>query len=327
MSTEKRTAQPVSEPEPEPKSHPKTAVRHHMVPPMTNKEVTKFTAELCSFMCNQQSFATKTKEALRIIGAIHDTIRIHIVDGTRNGEPTQAAVIRFRHTSDGTREHMYVVIRGSGVAMREKWLVENNSEPTNMVQTRGMPIAYVCGAEDIRVHKGVLRGYRSIQNTVRSAIRKCAPMTRVVITGYGFGGAIANVAALDLANRNRFDPYHADIAMCLLTFGSPLWFANKTFHVSLRRLVPKHTAYSRAWDPVPRMKSTSKEYSLPQIATTWIHDRNNTSTQTPERETYETHSVAPPARVSCGFWPLCCGCGPRDNLDDHCIDKIMCHLL
>jgi hypothetical protein len=291
-----------------------------IVSPMTKRAETIFAAELCDLLRNQSSFLKNVSHAIPSIGAIPGTIHIHIVDGTKNGSPTQVAVVRFRHASHTEREMVFIIVRGSGVALREKWLIENVCEPTNMVQTRGIPTK---DGNPILVHKGVLRGYRSVQPELRKIVQTCPAKTNIVIAGYGFGGAIANIAALDLVNRNRSDPYHVDIPIRLLTFSAPQYFANAVFHKSLRDMVPRYSAYSRAWDPVARMSSMDKIYSPPMRGTIWIHD-NVTPKST--HHTRETVTIAPPARVALGCWPLCCGCGPRDDPGDHDIGRILGHL-
>jgi len=313
-------------PKPEPKTQPVIkAPTRVIVSPMTQKAETIFAAELCGFLRDQVSFVDNINRDIHTVGAIPETVHIQLLDGTKNGSPTQAAVVRFRHASHTDREMIFIAIRGSGVALREKWLMENDCEPTTMVQTRGVPKIYIPGKgfDDIRVHKGVLRGYRSIGAELRKIVQTCPAKSNLVIAGYGFGGAIANVAALDLVNRNRSDPYHADVAVRLVTFNTPQYFANKVFHNALRSLVERYTAYARAWDPVSRMGPMNKIYSLPIRPTTWVHDDINPRSTHPTRETY---TVAPPARVALGFWPLCCGCGPRDNPEDHSIGKILGHL-
>jgi hypothetical protein len=307
-----------------PKPQPK-APTQVIVSPMTTKDEVIFAAELCGFLREQSSFVENVTRNLHSVGATSETVRIQLLDGTKNGSPTQAAVIRFRHASHTDREHIFVVVRGSGVALREKWLMENDCEPTNMVQTRGLAKTYVAGKYSgvIQIHKGVLRGYRSVESELRKIVQTCPAKSNLVITGYGFGGAIANVAALDLVNRNRSDPYHADIAIRLVTFNAPQYFANKVFHHSLRSLLENHSAYARALDPVSRMVSMNKSYSLPIYMTTWVHEDTNPRSVHPTRE---TRSVAPPAGAVTGFWPVCCGCGPQDNPEDHSIGKILGHL-
>ena len=308
-------------PKPEPKSQPVIkAASRIIVSPMTQKDETIFAAELCGFLRDQVSFVDNITRDIHTVGAIPETVHIQLLDGTRNGSPTQGAVVRFRHISHTAREMIFIAIRGSGVALREKWLMENDCDSTNMVQIRGVPGK---GVSERQVHKGGLRGYRSMSSELRKIVQTCPAKTNLVIAGYGFGGAIANVAALDLVNRNRSDTYHADIAVRLVTFNAPQYFANKVFHNSLRTLVHRYNAYARAWDPVSRMESTNKIYSLPVRMTTWIHDDINPRSTHPTRETY---TIAPPARVAFGFWPLCCGCGPRDNPEDHSIGKILGHL-
>ena len=309
-------------PKPAPKSSSiPTPPTDFVVSPMTFKSETIFTAEICDLLRDQESFVSNVTRKVHSIGAIPESVCIQIVDGTKNGSPTQAAVVRFRHASHRAREIVFIAVRGSGVSLREKWLMENDCDPTNMVQTRGIPTGKDVDA--IQVHKGVLRGYRSVQLELRKIVQSCPAKTNLVIAGYGFGGAVANVAAMDLANRNRCDPYHVDIPIRLVTFSAPHFFANRTFHNALRVLVPRHSSYSRAWDPVSRMKTMNALYSSPVRKTVWIHDN---ITPKSARYTRETVSIGPPARVAIGCWPLCCGCGPHDDPEDHDIGRILSHL-
>jgi hypothetical protein len=321
MDTHPKPApKPAPEPVPKPPSTKLSAPIQMMSPIMNRRTETIFSAELCDLLKEPSSFTQNVSRAFDTIGALPGTVRIRLLDGTKNGSPTWAAVVHFRHLANSNKETIFVVIRGSGDTLREKWLMEHDCEPAKMSQTRGVPMIGTNQSRhrNIWVHRGVLRGYRSIQMGLRDIVKKCPAQTKLVITGYGFGGAIANVAALDLANRNHMDPYHADIQIRLVTFGTPHYFADHTFHSLLMALVSQYTSYSGAWDPITRMSSKDSLFTRPLRPTIWLHRS--------ERNIYETRSITLPMRVTMGCWPLCCGCGPRDDPVDHNIQIILNHL-
>lgn len=290
-----------------------------VISPMTPTQENILAGKLCDWLKDTETFTKNVICGMTTIPTVPGSTVIQLVDGTRNGASQQAAIIRFRHQAHASRERIFLVVRGSGMAAREAWLMKNDAEPVPMSQI--LTGTRIDTATPILVHKRVLRAYRSIESEFRKIVRDCPAKSTVLVAGYGMGGAVARIAAMDLATRNRSDPYHTNLPIRVITFGAPQWFANKSFHTALQSFISGDTSYAGAWDPIPRLLSAHKTYVRSSVPTIWVHDNDSS-----ESSTRETISVSPPSRMVYGCWPLCCGCGPREDSYDHSIQYILAHL-
>ena len=291
-----------------------------IVEPLSRHKQDTYGAELCAWFLDSKTFVENVRKSLGEIGAILSTVNIRLLDGTRNGGNTHAAIIRFHHVSNESKEYIFVVIYGSGIVGREKWLVENNADPVVMSNMADCALVGVTKDKEILVHKGILRSYRSIQKEIRNVLRDCPAKTEMILCGYGVGGAIARVAAFDLMIRNKMNPHHVTIPIRIVSFSSPQYYANSNFHAVYKLLINDDTSYSMAWDPIPRLRSPNSTYTQTHVLTHWIHAEH------PHKGRYDTISVTPPRRVAMGWFPLCCGCGSRDDTEEHDIGKILSYL-
>lgn len=291
-----------------------------IVEPLSRHKQDTYGAELCAWFRDSKTFVENVRKSLDEIGAVLSTVNIRLLDGTRNGGNTHAAIVRFRHNSSDVKEYVFVVIYGSGIVGREKWIIENNAEPVVMSNMTDCVLVGVSKDREILVHKGILRSYRSIQKDIRKIVSDCSAKTEMILCGYGVGGAIARVAALDLMIRNKMNPHHVTIPIRVVSFSSPQYYANTNFHTVYKLLVNDDIGYSMAWDPIPRLRSPNSTYIQTRVLTRWIHAEH------PHKGRYDTMSISPPKRVAMGWFPLCCGCGPRDDSEEHDIGKILSYL-
>lgn len=87
-----------------------------------------------------------------------------------------------------------------------------------------------------RAHAGFLARWRSIRHKLLAALtRVCTPSSRVVVTGHSLGGAVAALAAVDIA----MSMPHATVS--LATFGAPMFadarYNGRTPPKNLKRVV------------------------------------------------------------------------------------------
>ncbi|GLC42478.1 hypothetical protein PLESTB_001102700 [Pleodorina starrii] len=133
--------------------------------------------------------------------------------------------------------------------------------PERLDDNAGLPFAArifraVSGAtqNQMMVHKGFLDAYDSVRRTVFSLLDEITGSGekgdnwRVLVTGHSLGGALATLAAYELAERRT--PARAVQAISLYTYGAPR-VGNKAFAEEFDRLVPDAWRVSNINDIIP----------------------------------------------------------------------------
>lgn len=107
-----------------------------------------------------------------------------------------------------------------------------------------------------KVHRGFLRGYLAIRaklwNLLQDFILRTAGAKRIIVCGHSLGGALATLAALDIAT--RLDPEDAKKVACV-TFGAPQ-IGDKTLVQAFDAIVPLSLRVAAIYDPIPKALST-----------------------------------------------------------------------
>lgn len=92
-------------------------------------------------------------------------------------------------------------------------------------------ISYPYFPEAGSAHRGFIELYeRTLRRQLLAAIKRLSPRKRLVLSGHSLGGALATLAAPDLARRTRFRPPH------VYTYGSPK-VGNAEFAAAYDRVV------------------------------------------------------------------------------------------
>lgn len=107
-----------------------------------------------------------------------------------------------------------------------------------------------------KIHRGFLRGYAAVRtklwSTLQDMILRTGGSKRIVVCGHSLGGALATVAAVDIAN--RLDPQDAAKIACV-TFGAPQ-VGDGLFVEAFDDIVPLSLRVAAVYDPVPKVFST-----------------------------------------------------------------------
>lgn len=97
-----------------------------------------------------------------------------------------------------------------------------------------------------RVHSGFAQAYDEISREIAAALREAAPKGKLVwLTGHGLGGALATVAAAELAGSGR--------SLGLYTFGQPRTVSAEAAQRIERTLGPRYHRFVNAHDIVARI--------------------------------------------------------------------------
>ncbi|KAJ3204083.1 hypothetical protein HK099_001278, partial [Clydaea vesicula] len=97
-----------------------------------------------------------------------------------------------------------------------------------------VPLESAPASEGVKVHKGFQAGYKVVQNLIRSNVGKLLqsyPDSHIRLTGHSLGGAMATVAALDLAT---YFPNQAS-KIQIYTYGQPR-VGNPAFSTRVNKL-------------------------------------------------------------------------------------------
>ena len=114
------------------------------------------------------------------------------------------------------------------------------------------------GDPEARAHKGFVDLYAQLREGVRAKVRNLlTPETRaVVLTGHSLGGALATLAALDLANAPVVHPQaQAAVPVHAYTFGAPQ-IGDGAFVKQFNARVPHCVRVVNPFDPVPKLLAT-----------------------------------------------------------------------
>lgn len=241
--------------------------------------------------------------------------KIQAVDGIKNGESVQAVIIQTKH-SKIVKNHtwLFVVIRGSGMVEKEKWILDQRPELVPMVLDDDFyypPIVSCLGKiRRLKVHSGLLRGYRSIQAEIRKAVRETPATATVIFGGYGTGGAIAQLAALDNVIRNIRDPYHRTLPVECCVFNSPR-VGNRLFVRKFEMMVRTNERWVSGADEISALPVNKKYHHTGQV-----HLFNPTTLKLDIKKKHEGH------RVGEG----CLWFGWRPVAEHHDVGKILAYL-
>lgn len=278
-----------------------------------DKEVL-FCAKLCSYLQDPSTccshIVTAMSDATEFV--VNKTLLIQ-VDGVHSGEDAKALIVEHRRKDDPGLHQVTVVFRGSGNVEKEFWLLNRMAEEPEFLTLERAP-----GDPpfDVPVHRGLMRMYRSIETKIREVVRRCPPRSRVVMTGWGTGGALARIGALDCAWRNRLDRYHLNIPFRIVTFGTPAFAGRQMMPLLNRAGVRDDVNFAGALDPVARWNHTPKKVkwlTAPVGTTGWLYWDS-------ERGSVMKPSYSVPVIKSWGLWKV------PDDPREHDIGKIISHL-
>jgi hypothetical protein len=162
----------------------------------------------------------------------------------------------------------------------------------------------------LKVHSGLLRGYRSIQAEIRKAIRETPATSTVIFGGYGTGGSIAQLAALDNVVRNIRDPYHRTLPIECCVFNSPR-VGNRLFVRKFEMMVRTNERWVTGGDEISALPVSKKYHHTGHVRVF------NTSTLKLEtKPKWEGRRLG----EGCLWW------GWRPVKEDHDIGKILAYL-
>lgn len=107
-----------------------------------------------------------------------------------------------------------------------------------------------------KVHRGFLKAYLSVRakvwNLLQDFILRTGGARKIVVCGHSLGGALATMAALDIAA--RLDPEDA-AKLCCVTFGAPQ-VGDGLFAEKFNAFVPLSLRVAAVYDPVPKFFSS-----------------------------------------------------------------------
>ena len=255
------------------------------------------------------------EHALLICGYDLAYSKIKAVDGIKNGESVQAVIIQTKH-SKIVKNHtwLFIIIRGSGMVEKEKWILEQRPELVPMVLDDDFyypPMVTCLGKiRKLKVHSGLLRGYRSIQAEIRKAIRETPATATVIFGGYGTGGGMAQLAALDNVIRNIRDPYHRTLPVECCVFNSPR-VGNRLFVRKFEMMVRTSERWVSGFDEISALPVSKKYHHTGQV-----HLFNPTTLKLEVKPKCEGHRVG----EGCLWWSF------RPVTEHHDIGKILAYL-
>ena len=107
-------------------------------------------------------------------------------------------------------------------------------------------------AETLKVHKGFLKAWKSIEepvwDKVSNVMLRSAGSGRVVVCGHSLGGAMATLASLDLFCKAEA---RYQKSLSVITFGSPT-VGNTSFRDTFDAIIPKSIRVVTVYDPIPK---------------------------------------------------------------------------
>jgi triacylglycerol lipase len=116
-----------------------------------------------------------------------------------------------------------------------------------------IPYPYAAGAGS--VHRGFAELYaRKLRPQLLAHLGRLSPRKRLVLAGHSLGGALATLAAPDLARHTRFRPAH------VFTYGSPM-VGNAQFAAAYDRIIDKSTRVMNVHDFVVFLPPSDREVS------------------------------------------------------------------
>jgi triacylglycerol lipase len=179
------------------------------------------------------------------------------------------AVLQYLHRSSGfVIPHGYRVAASLGLGKDPYLGYVMESPSTVVVALRGtqnvfdlftdfnwsqIPYLYAAGAGS--VHRGFAELYeRKLRPQLLACLGRLSPRKRLVLAGHSLGGALATLAAPDLARNTRFRPAH------VLTYGSPM-VGNALFAAAYDTIIDKSTQVMNVHDFVVRLPPSDGEVS------------------------------------------------------------------
>lgn len=158
-----------------------------------------------------------------------------------DGKDLQKRVVTRRVRAPGTDEWT-TFIGFAGTETKDDWKTDAN------IKSARVPREWL-RAEDpeLRAHAGFVEMYAQLRDTVHAAAAKGPAPRRVVVCGHSLGGALATLAALDLATKGA--------AVQLYSFGAPA-VGDAPFVKTFNARVPVAIRVYNPYDPVPRSLSS-----------------------------------------------------------------------
>lgn len=121
------------------------------------------------------------------------------------------------------------------------------------------------GSESLKAHKGFAEAYQDLRqslNTALESLSKLAPEIKDLpkkFTGHSYGGALAQLAALDLSTKNTNPKVDAE-ELQVITFGAPRVFSRNAA-LAYNKVCGKHTIhFQNKGDIIPGLPNKSFDY-------------------------------------------------------------------
>lgn len=138
----------------------------------------------------------------------------------------------------------FLVVAFRGPDDIRSWLANIQTNSTNKFE----PCLGMCGNFQIDFYGAAQTIYASVTKAIDQYIKK--KETPVYITGHSLGGAIANVFAVEMLNRQRIDYVGFER---LVTFGAPRVAERETAKAMNRLFLENHYRVAHCLDPVPQV--------------------------------------------------------------------------
>ncbi|MEO1069758.1 MAG: lipase family protein [Cyanobacteria bacterium J06638_6] len=146
---------------------------------------------------------------------------------------TQVAILNQTNSDD-----LYIVFRGSDKSI--DWI--------NNFQLRQQVYPYGDGNTEVRFHFGFMTAYFAVRDGLLAAMDKFTGQN-VIVTGHSLGGALANIAALDIQyNLGQDNTLNFEVH----TFGAPR-VGNAAMVESYNGRIPNSYRFVNGWDIVTRV--------------------------------------------------------------------------
>lgn len=149
-----------------------------------------------------------------------------------------------------SEQHSIIAFRGSSTSM--DWVHDFIAQQTEYLPTKNAGYT----------HKGFTDIYYLLRQQVMELLSEVDPSHTLYITGHSLGGALATLAALDIATNT---PFHGPI---VYTFGAPR-VGDPSFVRAYNYTVPVHWRFQNKYDIVPHLPTLV--YHSPQTDETYFY--------------------------------------------------------